>query len=316
MGTLILTTNDCSAGRLKDSKAAERVIALCQRLVEGPLPNDEEEARFFGSRELDDVFDHWQDCIGLSERRRLGNRRPSLVETCQGYDRIEIWTDPDPNSYLILLQLIGVLESHPEVLDRLSLAFPPGYVGELSAAELENTRPLSQPLTSQQLDLASRAWSAYRSGTPEALLGLLKDDLAGLTGLRAYIVRILSELPAAKNGLSASEAQLLALIKSKFANHETVFSGYLHSGPRSTLDYWEVGRRIVSLSRGNPPVVIGVEEDSFSLDLHKVLGQLIEEGRDDLCKYIVIDRWLGNVHLTPDHLWRWDAARETIVDPR
>lgn len=336
MKTLILTADDCSAGRLKASKAADRVLGMNHRLVEGPLPNNEEQTAFFGSvrltHELQCDIHHWQACIGFSDRQRLGLLRPSLVEACQEYDRIEIWTDSDPNSYLILFQLIDALKPHPDILDRLWLGFPSRYIGELSAAKFENARPHLQPLKSEQVDLLSRAWHAHQRHTPEACFSLLKLDLAGIPGLHALILRILAELPDAANGLSASEAQLLALIKCNGANYETVFGGYVQLRPRATLDYWEVGRRIISLSRCNPPIIIGVGEDSFSLDLHddkarfdafrartwslSALGQRIAEAQDDLAKYVSVDRWLGNTHLTPDRLWRWDATSEALVEPR
>jgi hypothetical protein len=189
-----------------------------------------------------------------------------------------------------------------------------------------------QPLTSEQLDLATRAWDAHHRRTPEAWFSLLKQEPAGVPDLHTFIRRILAELPAATNGLSATEAQLLDLISLEGASFSTVFSGYFQLRPRPTLGYWEVGRRIVSLSRCDPPIIIGVDEDSFSLDLHgdksrldayrartwslSTIGQRILEGRDDLSEHFSVDRWLGNTHLTPSELWRWDATRDALVEPR
>ena len=68
--------------------------------------------------------------------------------------------------------------------------------------------------------------------------------------------------------LAASEAQLIALIRLKDANHRTVFGRYSQLEPRPALDYWEAGQRIVSLSRCKPPLITGIDEESFSLELH------------------------------------------------
>ena len=335
MENLILTTDVSSAGRLKASRISTRVIGVCPRLVEGPLPSEAALIDFFGSVKLEDEMQdgslHWQSWIGLRERQRAGTFRPSLTATCQEYAKIEIWIDPVPNSYLVLCQLIDALKSHPDILKRVTLVFPSRYLGGLSEEEFEQTRPSARPLTSEQLDLASRAWHAHNCDTPEAWIMLLRDDLAEIPGLRTFILRILAELPSATNGLSATEAHLLTLIQSKDANHSTIFTRYLQSEPRPTLDYWEAGRRIVSLSQCEPPVIIGVGEDSFSLDLHddkarvaayherawslSNLGQRIVEDDDDLTEFIPMNRWLGNTHLTPDRLWRWDSRSETLVEP-
>ena len=336
MESLILATDVSSAGRIKASHISNRVIGVCQRLIEGPLPNKAQLLDFFGSVQIEDELQddshHWQSWIGFQERRRLGSFRPSLAETCQDYDRIEIWTDPVPNSYLVLFQLINAFESHPDILKRVALVFPLQYVGGLSEKEFENARPLSRTLKSEHLDLASRAWAAHNCDTPEAWVTLLQDDLGEIPGLRPVILRILAELPSATNGLTATEAHLLTLINSTDANHSTIFTRYLESQPRPTLDYWEAGRRIISLSRCAPPVIIGIEEESFSLDLHEdkarfaayrertwslsALGQRIVEDKVDLSEFIPVDRWLGNIHLTSDRLWRWDSRNEVLVEPR
>ena len=336
MERLILTTDVSSAGRIKASRSADRVIAMCQRLIEGPLPSEADNTTFFGSiqieNDLKDDPHHWQSWIGFPERRLLGTPTSSLAQTCHEYNRIEVWVDPVPNAYLIFLQLVEALNSHSDVLARVSLAFPSQFVGDLSEAEFETTRPLAHPITPAQLDLASRAWHAHTSETPEAWFKLLHEDLDAVPGFRQCVLRILAELPSTVNGLGASEAQLLALVGSKTANHSTVFTRYLRSKTRPTLDYWEAGQRIVSLSRCKPPIIEGVDEEMFSLNLHddkarfnayrnrgwslSPLGERITEGVDDLAASVPIDRWLGNTHLTRNRLWRWNNAGQALVEPR
>ena len=335
MERLILTTDVSSAGRIKASRIADRVIGPCQRLIEGPLPSEADNETFFGFVQLEDNLQddphHWQSWIGLLERQRLGTSRPSFAQTCHEYDQIEVWIAPVPNAYLILLQLVEALQSHPDVLARVLLAFPTQFVGDLSEAEFGNTRPLAHRITPAQLDLASRAWHAHTHETPEAWFKLLHEDLYALPGFRQFVLRVLAELPSAINGLGASEAQLIALVGSKNANHSTVFTRYLRSKPRPTLDYWEAGQRIVSLSRCEPPIIDGVDEERFSLDLHddkarfnayrtrtwflSPLGERIAEGLDDLAASVPIDRWLGNIHLTRNRLRRWNDADQALVEP-
>ena len=307
-----------------------------QRLVEGPLPSGGSQTAFFGeiprAVALRDNPDHWLAWMGSGESRKMGKLRPSLAETCQGFDRIAIWVDPDPNSYLILFQLVDALKSRTDLLDRMHLAFPSRRVGELSAAGLRKMRPPPQRLTPEQIQLGCLAWRAHHSHTPEAWFGLLSNDLDQLPSMRAMVLRILDELPSARNGLGASERQLLAQFKNAPNNHGAVIGGYIGIQPRATLDYWEIGRRIVSLSRCEPPIILGVGESSFSVELHddqarfaaycarrwtlSPIGRRIVEGREDLCAHVSVDRWVGNTHLTSDRLWRWDGTSEALVAPK
>ena len=148
---------------------------------------------------------------GIAERKRYGLVRPSLVESCRAYDRIQIWAEADPNSYRVFCQLIDALKLQPDILDRLSLAFPAKYLGEITAAQFEKDRPPVNALTTGQLQLACRAWQAHSFPTPERWFELLREDTSEIPGLRTFILRLLAELPAITNGLSASEAQLLGV---------------------------------------------------------------------------------------------------------
>ena len=113
------------------------------------------------------------------------------------------------------------------------------------------------------------------------------------------------------------------------ANYETVLGGYTASRPRPTPGFWDAGERTFSLACCDPPIIVGIKEKNFSIDLFadkayydayrkkpwslSPLGQRIADGHEDLAKVIHINRWIGNTHLTPDRLWRWDAAGETLV---
>ena len=334
MTRLVLTTCVSSAGRIKRSRIADRVIAMEQRLVIGPLPTSQRSAAFFDRIQVDHPdaeAGHWQSWIGMGQRERLGNSRPSLAETCRDYDRVDIWIDPTPNAYLILFHLLDALRPCLDILERVSLAFPARPVNGLSGDELAASMPVLKSLTAEQRSLASGAWAAHSSPTPEAWLALLDEGIAALPGFRSFLLRILAELPSARNGLAVSEARLLGLIETGCAGHNQVFTAYLQSEPPPTLDYWEAGQRIVDLSRCEPPLILGVDEDRFTLELHddtaryaaylertwslSPLGQRIVAGKADLTAFIPTDRWLGNTHLTPERLWRWDEATETLIDP-
>ncbi|MBU6462240.1 MAG: hypothetical protein KGI99_08765 [Bradyrhizobium sp.] len=62
------------------------------------------------------------------------------------------------------------------------------------------------------LELASVAWKAYRSPTPQAWFDLLSTDLIALPLFRPAAVALLEELPGRATGLGATEMRMLELI--------------------------------------------------------------------------------------------------------
>jgi len=67
-------------------------------------------------------------------------------------------------------------------------------------------------VTPAQLELAKRAWKAFGSDDPTAVLSLLSENTSALPYLAAALKRHLEEFPSLENGLSRSEHEALSAI--------------------------------------------------------------------------------------------------------
>jgi hypothetical protein len=77
--------------------------------------------------------------------------------------------------------------------------------------------------------------------------------------------------------------------------------------------------------------VSGLDEGPFTLEMHDdhdryerykrsrlsltPLGQAVLARAEDFSRHNLIHRWWGGTELTNDRLWRWDAARQVLVEP-
>jgi hypothetical protein len=44
-------------------------------------------------------------------------------------------------------------------------------------------------------------------------------------------------------------------------------------------------------------------------------GKAVLAGRDDFSRHNPIHRWWGGTEMTNDRLWRWDPAKQALVEP-
>ena len=350
MSKLILTTSDSGAGHLKMEGVADRVIPLTPRLAWGAVPQVEDEADFPTVRDRraerpgeDWAYWHeWEraDAVSAAEPAPAQDEpiaaalpKPvwaALPNLCARHATVELWIDPTPDAQLVMIQLLSWLGRLPDLEGKLALVHADAPLGERVANGRAHLEPRDS-LRTAQVDLAVRAWEAFRGPTPEPWVRLLQADTSALPHLRATVREWLEELPDAATALGATEATMLALIAPGVAGPFDVFPGYRKANTRRVFDYWEIGPMLDRLAAGPEPVVLGLEEGPFTLAMHQLegrfdryrasrlslssLGRRLAEGRDDLARHTRISRWWGGVELSPDNLWRWDARSERLLAP-
>jgi hypothetical protein len=97
------------------------------------------------------------------------------------------------------------------------------------------------------------------------------------------------------------------------------------------FSYWEVGALLDNLAHCPVPLVSGLDEGPFTLEMHDdrdrhqrykqsrllltALGQAVLAGREDFSRHNPVHRWWGGTELTNDRLWRWDAGNQVLVEP-
>jgi hypothetical protein len=329
---LILTTSDSGAGHLKFIRIADTVIPATHRLVSGPTPADSG-AEFFASRKRM-APDEWGDDEGhegdASAIRSLSTIWGQLEDLCDTFEAVELWIDPTPNAQLVMAQLLDRLSRHSGLIGKLSLVHPDTPLGELKA---DGTVALltRRPVVQSHLVIASAVWRALAQPTPQAFVQLLNEDLSIFPHLRSAVIEVIQELPDSKTALTATESNMLALIRPGAVSPSDLFPGHMKKTTRRVFDYWETGQILDRLAQASAPAVLGLSEGPFTLELHddqdrynsyrqsrlrlSDLGERLAEGRDDISRHNKISRWWGGVKLTNDSLWRWDAAQERLIAP-
>jgi hypothetical protein len=175
-------------------------------------------------------------------------------------------------------------------------------------------------LTPAALQLATRAWAAFRSPTPDGLRAIAGTRSGELRFLGDAFDRLSREYPATRDGLSLTERRILAAVADGATDAESAFVRAAARETRPFLgDSWcfammdRMAHAPVPLLHAEPadrPVDIGT-----SLRLTDT-GARVLAGAADHATLNGIDRWIGGVHLRGRHLpWRWDDGTETIVRP-
>jgi len=185
-------------------------------------------------------------------------------------------------------------------------------------------------MAKEHFELASRAWRAFGAATPQDWFGLLAADLSVLPRLRSAVAALLEELPWRRTGLGATEMRMLGFIgRWEPSPRDLVLHEARDSG--GVFGYWEQGALLDGLARCRKPLVSGLKEGPFTLELHDdrvrfklynksklsltPLGYAILAQTDDFARHNQIRRWWGGTRLTNKHLWRWDSDNKVLMAP-
>ena len=330
MKRLILTNNSSAAGGLGVARLANFLISLERQLVWGRLPSHAELSGFFGVRKKRRSQLNWQDYQPQHRLKGIGAVGLGLVEVCSRFDTIELWMDPRPNDQVQLICLLDFLRAHPEIASRLSLVQAHVPMGGQTPEVLAKWKLPAVKISDAHFDLASRAWRAFGAATPQEWFGLLATDLSLLPRLRNAVTGLLKELPWRRTGLGATEMWMLEFISGDKTTPTNVFFHWARDSGR-LFGYWEQGALLDGLGRSRKPLVSGLKEGPFTMELHDdrarsrryfksklaltPLGSAVLAQTDDFTRHNPIRRWWGRTKLTNKHLWRWDPDNKTLIAP-
>jgi hypothetical protein len=195
-----------------------------------------------------------------------------------------------------------------------------GGLGELTAGqlrELPHTNACAR-LTPAALELATRAWAAFRAPSPEGLGAIAAARLGELRFLGEAFDRLSREYPATRDGLSLTERRVLAAVADGAPDAGTAF---VRAGARETRPYMgdtTCFGRMDPMAQGPHPLL---RVDPPGRPVERTTGVRLTDtgarvlgGQADQIALNGIDRWIGGVHLQGHHVpWRWDDGTETIV---
>jgi hypothetical protein len=285
---LIITNGDVAAGIIRRRRIGREIAPWRDAQLDGPYEAE--------------------DC-----REELS----ALLEKHKRCREVVLWFGHDLHDQLQLLQLLHYFAAETADPARLSLIQAGRQLAQETASTIHRHLALKRPVTSGQLQLASRAWERFRAPTPAGWAALLGDDLAALPFLRAAILRSLEELPAPRTGLGRSELAALRAIANGARKRREVFAAAQEDEEAPFMDQEAFARLLDSLALPEAQLVeaLGRGADPDPALVLTALGKDALAGRTDAAGRRRPDRWLGGTHLTSASLWRWDGATRTLIAP-
>lgn len=319
-----ITNGDSAAGTLSEAGIAGKIIPWRDVLHEGPVDSSlslaalsKQRARFIAERGWAGVK---QAGGGFAERDRA-------IQKLDDVDEVVLWFEDDLYDQIQLIQLLDFFARTPATGKKISLVVVDGYIPPLSAAKIQELDAARPAVTPAQLELARRAWKAFGSDDPRAILALLSEDTSALPYLGAALKRHLEEFPSLENGLSRSEYEALSAIND---GHTTPVAAFLDVAKRQesvflgdTIFWWYLerlsGRKNALLTWiDGTPVVAPTTKTSREFVKRELkltpLGREVLAARKDWQALNTSPRWLGGVEIAPGKsVWRWDEGQRTLI---
>lgn len=195
-----------------------------------------------------------------------------------------------------------------------------GGLGELTAEqlrELPHTNACAR-LTPAALELASRAWAAFRAPAPGGLSAIAATRLGELRFLGEAFDRLSREYPATRDGLSLTERRVLAAVADGAPVAAAAVGRAMARETRPFMGDSTYFDRMDRMAQGPDPLLLldppGRPVDRATGVRLTDTGARVLAGQADQIALNGIDRWIGGVRLHGHHVpWRWDDGTETIV---
>ena len=317
-GTVHVTNGDSTASTLREGGVVPRIVVWRDVLHEGPVPAvGDDELRGVRAR-----FLAGDDAAAVARVRRLLAKRDLALEA--GRDgRYVLWFEADLYDQLQVAQILdrlARLDVAPERITLISIGEHLGIarfggLGQLDARQLAALpERAAVPLTPDALELARKAWTAFRAPDPRGLGAIVAARSPVLRFLPEAFDRLSREYPSTRDGLSLTERRLLAAVADGAASAGEAFVRAAAREARPFLgDRWGFAA-LERLARASTPLL----EAAAPVELHTAVaitdaGRSVLAGHADHVAWSGIDRWVGGVHLVGRDVPRFDEALEAVA---
>jgi hypothetical protein len=318
-----LHVSNGDATDLPGTGLAERVLYWRDALHEGPVPA-------VGPEELRRIRAAFLREAGADDRAEGGEmfaeRDRVLAANRDG--AYVLWFEADLYDQLQIIQILDRLADLGVPAQRITLICigeHPGIarfggLGQLTAEQLRElpTTNACARLNAAALQLATDAWAAFRSPTPDRLHAIAGTRSGELRFLGEAFDRLGREYPATRDGLSLTERRILAAVAD---GARDAGSAFVRAAARETRPFLGDSWCFAMIDRmAHAPVpLLDAEPPHRPVDTATGLrlseaGTQVLAGTADHATLNGIDRWIGGVHLRGHHPpWRWDDGAETIT---
>jgi hypothetical protein len=332
--TLHITNGDVAVARMREGRLSGGFLAWQDLLYEGPVPATDNLSRLTAIRA------NYLAQAGYGSELKIHDRleaRDAQLGRAAGQGEIVLWFEHDLHDQLQLLQLLDWFATNARDA-RLSLIVVGSYpgiarfvgLGQLTPAQVAGLLDSRIPAHPEHFDVAQRAWAAFRESTPRSWTRLLEQNTAAMPYLQGAVLRMLEQLPSARNGLSRSERAALGLIADGAAVPHEIFAGVQALEERPFMGDWSFWRLLARLARPpeplirieggarffHPPGVPDSADFAAQRFLPTAQGHEVLENRNDAVRLCGIDSWMGGTHLEPHSVWRWDGEKQRLVSQK
>jgi hypothetical protein len=318
---LHITNGDSAGAIIEAAKPGGMVLPWQDVLHEGPVPTGLSLAQLRGIRAAfiaDQGWGKYEHVLSALVHR------DEVVLGASDHDEINLWFEHDLYDQLQLIQVLSVLPE--DALHRSAIIQPARaeYLGQLSVDALRTLYSRRQPVAAAQLAIARRAWDAFRSPDPAAIVSFLREETAALPSVAPALMRHGQQFPSLENGLNRTERQILDSLtvrpqqmKTLFVEShqkredlvfmgDTVFAMYVQRLSQMTTP-------LLIIESGGVPATTPHEEFWTAKVRVTNAGRAVMNGEEDMVRMNGIDRWLGGVYLTGKEVpWRWDERYKTL----
>ncbi|GAB3884049.1 hypothetical protein GCM10029964_044450 [Kibdelosporangium lantanae] len=228
-----------------------------------------------------------------------------------------LWFEADLYDQLQIVEILARLADLGVPAERVTLTcvgeYPGiahfGGLGQLTADQLRDLP--SARLTPAALELATRAWAAFRAPTPEGLAAIAASRSGELRFLGEAFDRLCQEYPATRDGLALSERRVLAAVAGGAVDAGEAFVRAAGREIRPFMGDTTCFARMERLAQGPYPLLrLDSPVDRTTPIQLTDTGARVLAGEADQIALNGIDRWIGGVRLRGD--WRWDDGIEAL----
>lgn len=322
---LIITNGDVAGELLRKSIANAEVMPWRDVLHEGPVPLTEDHKEL-SERRADYLADRgWGDHDTLRENFRARDRG---LANHGMFEAVSLWFEHDLYDQLQLIQILDWFRANPRDASTLHLVQADDFLGQQTPQAVVQLASRARPVTGRQLELAGKAWKAFRQPSPEGWAGLIAEDASALPHLNRAVRRMLQELPHVGSGLSRTQTAILSAVNEGVRQPRQVFPAVQRQEQAAFMGDWSFWDILDGLADGPAPLVEGLDgrfrsgmteagakayfESEVSLS---DLGLQVLGGGADYLRFAPVDRWFGGTHLQPGNVWRWDNDGDRLVGP-